>query len=262
MFVFTFGRANFFQPGNTAPLLKTLLKDLQEKSGVDVPFTKDNTFVFDNESFLSLAKCKNGEKFSLEQKNEFTKSWDRAVIEYGNLVERIVRCTPHIVRDTLSLNEAQQLIKKLHRPLAEVIRLIQENILLAEKHKVERLKGATTSSPSPSTTVTSSLSPPTTTTTTTTTSSPSSPTTTTSTNNSSDDDISIPQYSGEVVKLPYPRTVCTSKSCTRVVLVEGVQKVDYNTHCHEHCYLQGVEQEVINNPILRFCAAMGDTRGK
>lgn len=236
MFVFTFGRANFFRPGNTAPLLKTLLKDLNGNTGVDVSFTSDNTFVFDNESFLFLAKCKNGENFSSDQKREFARSWDTSVAEYGKLVERIVRCKPHLVRDTRSLNDAQQLIKKLHRPLAEVIRLIQENIQLAEKHKLDRLNGRTTSSLSPLSSTT--------------------------TNNSSDDHISIPQYLGDVIQLPYPRTVCTSKSCIRVILVEGVQKVDYSSHCHEHCHLKGVEQEVINNPALKACVSMDPERGK
>jgi hypothetical protein len=66
----------------------------------------------------------------------------------------------------------------------------------------------------------------------------------------------VPQYSAEVIPLPYPRTVCTSKTCTSIVFVEGKRKVDYKTHCHEHCYLRGVEQEVIKNSALKKCAAM------
>lgn len=133
MFIFTFGRSSFYKPGNTAPLLKKLLKELCDKMGVDVPFIKDNTFTFDNESFRFLAMQNNGVEFSREQIQEFSKSWNTSVKEYGNLVERIVRCTPHIIRNTISLNETQQLIRKLHRPIAEVIRLVQENIQLTEK---------------------------------------------------------------------------------------------------------------------------------
>jgi GTPase SAR1 family protein len=232
MFVFTFGRSSFYVPGHTAPLLKTLLKELYDRTGVDVPFTKDNTFSFDNESFRFLAIHKNGVEFSRDQIQDFSKSWDVSVKEYGNLVERIVRCTPHIVRDTLSLNEAQQLIKKLHRPIPEVIRLIQENIQLAKKYKLEQLNDATKTTAS------------------------------TTTNSLSNNHISVPQYSAEFINLPYPRTVCTTESCTRVIIVEGVQKVDYSSHCHEHCYLENVQPELINNPALKACAAMDQILGK
>jgi len=41
----------------------------------------------------------------------------------------------HAIRDTLSLNEAEHLIRKLPRPIAETARLIEENIQLAKEHK-------------------------------------------------------------------------------------------------------------------------------
>jgi GTPase SAR1 family protein len=226
MFVFTFARTNFYTPGHTAPILKSLLRELSDKNGIDVPFTSDNTFCFDNESFRFLAVQEKGVEYLSEQVQEFSKSWNVSVKEYGNLVDRIVNCTPHMIRDTLSLNEAQQLIRKLHRPIAEIMRFIEENIQLAEKYKAERSNDATTTI-----------------------------------NSSSSDHISVPQYSAEVVVLPYPRTVCTSESCIRIIVVESVQKIDYSTHCHEHCYLTGVEQEVINNPALKACTAMNQTLG-
>lgn len=77
-----------------------------------------------------------------------------------------------------------------------------------------------------------------------------------------DNHISVPQFSAKVIELNYPRTVCTSESCTRVIDIEGVQTVDYNSHCHEHCYLTGVEQEVINNPDLKQCSAMDQLLGR
>ncbi|CAF3125543.1 unnamed protein product [Rotaria sp. Silwood2] len=66
----------------------------------------------------------------------------------------------------------------------------------------------------------------------------------------------IPQKVAEVVLLEYPRTICTSKKFSKVVKVNDEMKVDYIVQCHRHCYLQGVEQEVINNPILKHCRAI------
>lgn len=157
----------------------------------------------------------------------FRESWDASIKEYGELIERITRCKRHVIRDTLSLNEARQLIGKLHRPVAEIARLIEENILLAERFKSERFNNGTTTVSDPTS-----------------------------------DYILVPQYSAEIIFLPYPRTVCTSESCTEFVVIEGRNQIDYITHCHEHCYLTGVEQEVINNPALIGCAAMDRKSGR
>ncbi|CAG8663956.1 2548_t:CDS:1 [Cetraspora pellucida] len=61
----------------------------------------------------------------------------------------------------------------------------------------------------------------------------------------------IPQQVIETRQLGYPRTVCTG--CNYEV-VNG--KVNYKSHCHEHCYLNGVETELLNNAKLLQCAAI------
>jgi GTP-binding protein EngB required for normal cell division len=220
IFVFTNARSTFYLPGTTAPLLKGLLKELRENTGVDVPFVKDNTFSFDNESFRFLATYKRGMRFTPEQTQDFSRSWDVSVNEFACLVSRIVTCKAHAVRDTVSLNEAQQLIRKLTRPIGEIATLIQENIQLAQRHKHNLLNKP-----------------------------PSIPD-------------RMPQKNATIVFLDHPRTVCTSDECTRVVMVDGEQKVDYPSRCHAHCHLKGVEQEVIRNPILKHCAAMNKLTGK
>ena len=226
MFIFTHARATFFKPGDTTPLLKKLLEELSDKGGIDVPFTRDNTFFFDNESFRFLALRHNGIQSSPAETEAFRASWDTSIQEYGKVIDRIARCERHLIRDTLSLNEARQLIGKLHRPIAEITCLIQENIQLAEKYKLERVINGTA-------TIDDELS----------------------------NAISVPQYSAEIIPLHYPRTVCTSESCTELVLVEGRDEIDYVSHCHDHCYLQGVEQEVIHNPALKNCAAIDRISG-
>ena len=146
MFVFTNARATQFEPGATAPLLKELLRGLKDQSNTEVPFSRDNSFLFDNEAFRFLALYKNNVKHSPEEKRDYTRSWDYSIQEFRRLITRIMRCDKHATRDTLSLNEAQQLIRKLARPIAEIATMIQENIQLAQQHKNDV---ASSSTPTP-----------------------------------------------------------------------------------------------------------------
>ncbi|CAF2713679.1 unnamed protein product [Rotaria sp. Silwood2] len=51
MFIFTNARTNFYMPGGTSKQLKILLNELEATTRNHVPFIKENTFLFDNESF-------------------------------------------------------------------------------------------------------------------------------------------------------------------------------------------------------------------
>ena len=55
MFVFTNSQSTFFKRGETTTIFKALLKEVREKFHVTVPFSTENTFMFDNESFRFLA---------------------------------------------------------------------------------------------------------------------------------------------------------------------------------------------------------------
>jgi GTPase SAR1 family protein len=140
MFIFTSGRTTFYRPGSTTPLVRSLLKELYDTWKVEVPFNKGNTFIFDNEAFRFLALHKNGMRFSADEVNTYSKSWEISVTEVSRLIERILECSLHAIRDSLSINDAQQLIRLLTRPIGEIARLIQENIQLAEKYKQNVLK--------------------------------------------------------------------------------------------------------------------------
>ena len=214
MFVFTNARATSYQPGPSAPILRALLTSLEEKSHKKIPFSRENTFLFDNEAFRFLALSKNGVTFSKEEKSDYSRSWDYTIHEFSHLMKRIILCEKHATSDALSLNEAQQLIRKLSRPIGEIATLIEENIQLAEKHKNDVRSGNT---PTPQ---------------------------------------MLPQKDVKTIPLGYPRTVCANNKCTRVIVVDGIDKVDYFQHCHPQCFLQGVEIETLRNEKLKECAAM------
>jgi hypothetical protein len=220
MFVFTNGRATFYRLGSTAPLIRKLIEGLNQTWNVEIPFNTGNSFTFDNEAFRFLAACKNGIKFSDEEVNNFGKSWMKSVEEFSRLIQRILQCDPHAVRDSLSINSAQQLIRLLTRPVGEIARLIQENLQLAEKYKQDFLRNPAAAVPK-----------------------------------------RIPQKTGKFVPFDFPRTVCTNKKCTQIIVVDDQRTVDYTTHCHSECYLRDVERECVGHPILQYCDAIDKRTG-
>jgi hypothetical protein len=220
MFVFTNSRSTSFQPGPSAPLLRELLRGLKDQSDTEVPFSKENAFSFDNEAFRFLALCKNGVEFDPVEKQDYRRSWDYTIKEFSRLILRIIKCEKHAVKDTLSLNEAQQLIRKLSRPIGEIATLIEENIQLAKQHKDNVVSNR-------------ALTPQ-----------------------------ILPQRDAKVVPLGHPRTVSSNNKYTKLVTVDGIEKLDYTSHCHPHCFLTGIEQDVIGHEKLKHCSAMNKETGK
>ncbi|CAF3510907.1 unnamed protein product [Rotaria sp. Silwood1] len=135
IFIFTNARATFFAPGNTKKLIENLLRKHQDEHGVVIPFSKENTFLFDNEPFRYLAVRKNGIQLDDQQTQSYSRSWDHSVKEYSRFMSHMITRPLHAVANTISLNEAEQLIRKLPRPIAETAKLIEENIQLAQEHK-------------------------------------------------------------------------------------------------------------------------------
>ena len=141
MFVFTHSRATNFEPGDTTTIVRNLLNNPKKLINVKVPFNRDNCFLFDNESFRFVAVCQQGITHLLPQKDEFSTSWSRSVNEIYRMIEYILKCGRHAVQETRSLAEARQLMTQLARPIAEAVKLIEENRLLAENYKLKILEG-------------------------------------------------------------------------------------------------------------------------
>ncbi|CAF3413700.1 unnamed protein product [Rotaria socialis] len=134
VFIFTSARTTHFAPGNSKKLLQTLLKEYSDRYQQEIPFAKANTFLVDNEAFRYLALHKKGIQTNDEQVQAYRQSWDYTIKESERFIEYVSHLPLQAIASTLSLNEAEQLIKKLSRPIAETIRLIQYNIQLATQH--------------------------------------------------------------------------------------------------------------------------------
>ncbi|CAF4093642.1 unnamed protein product [Rotaria sp. Silwood2] len=137
IFCFTNTRATFFAPGNTGPLLKSMLTSYSFK---DILFKKSNTFCFDNESFRYLVACNNGIKFDDYQKDEYKRSWVTSVNETNRFMEYICNeLKPYLQKNWMSIEHAQFQINRMIRPVLETIKNMMRNKILLNKNSSKSL---------------------------------------------------------------------------------------------------------------------------
>ncbi|CAM4865629.1 unnamed protein product [Rotaria socialis] len=131
IFCFTNARSTFYSPGDTAPLLKNLLKSFSMN---DIPFKRDNTFCFDNESFRYLVSLQDGIDFSNDEKHDYEMSWSTSAKESNRLIEYIqttlIEC--RLDSEWKSIKRAQVEINHMIRPMLHVMQNILRNNILYE----------------------------------------------------------------------------------------------------------------------------------
>jgi GTP-binding protein EngB required for normal cell division len=132
IFCFTNARSTFYTPGDTAPLLKEMLRSLPMNN---ILFHKENAFCFDNESFRYLVALQNGVLFNELDKHEYEMSWLNSVKESNRLLEYIItKLTAYRMQDGRpSIKHAQLEIDLLIRPILEAIRNILRNLILSKQ---------------------------------------------------------------------------------------------------------------------------------
>ena len=218
VFCFTNARSTFYRPGDTLPALKSLL---EQNKDITIKLCKDTIYCMDNESFRFLCAIHNGVQFDAEEKRNFAVSWDKSVAESNRLFAHVEGIKPHSTKDTISLNDARNVILNLTRPMADISKNIQTNIAIIDDKKKEVQS--------------SKLS-----------------------HKELMDKLYIPQMVLVPKELSSPRTVCTSHGCVQYHTLPGTNEriTEYNTHCHVSCGRTGVEKETHPNPALKNCAAM------
>lgn len=136
VFCFTNSRSTFYKPGDTLPALRALLVE----NRVNIETNGDTIYSIDNEAVRFLAAMKAGIGFEDEQRNNFSTSWRRSVDETERLMKRFAVIKPHLVKNTLSINDSRRMISALNRPIAEISSIIQENISAIKKTEVQLSK--------------------------------------------------------------------------------------------------------------------------
>ncbi|CAF3208193.1 unnamed protein product [Rotaria sp. Silwood2] len=137
VFCFTNARSTFYTPGNTAPLLKTMLASLSTN---DISFKKENAFCFDSESFRYLVALRNKIEFTDEEKQEYQMSWSTSVKESNHLIDYIENklTVYHIENGWQSIKHAQFEITYMIRPILETMRNILRNFLLCKSDQTNQ----------------------------------------------------------------------------------------------------------------------------
>ncbi|TFA98453.1 hypothetical protein CCMA1212_009627 [Trichoderma ghanense] len=215
-FGFTNTRISNYAPGDTFKPLKALLDG---QSDIPITLSTATTYCFDSESFRYLAAYKQG--ISMDNEDEFRRSWDHSSKEAHRLLNYFASTQPHPVTSTLSLNGARKLILELTKPMASISDSIKKNIRLCEDKKLELTDTRLTA-------------------------------------DKLRKRLHLERIQFKAIKLDRPRTVCKNPDCCDFKdsgLDDGVVVTIYKTHCHAQCYLNNVTQDVVADPGLIRCAA-------
>jgi GTPase SAR1 family protein len=133
IFCFTNARSTFYTPGDTAPLLRTMLNSLS-LSGIQ--FEKQNTFCLDSESFRYLVALKSGIELIANDKHEYETSWTTSVKESNRLIKHIdTKLSAYVVKNGWqSVKHAQFEISHMIRQILEAMRNILRNMIICKKN--------------------------------------------------------------------------------------------------------------------------------
>lgn len=192
VFGFTNTRISNYMPGDAFKPLQSLMNKYQQ---VKMTLHRANTYCFDSESFRYLAALKQNGR-AMDNEDDFRRSWKRSEEESKRLLTHFQSLEPHLVKGTLSLNRARDLITKLTKPMAEIMDVINRTIRINEDHiqelNDEKCKGDELKKR-----------------------------------------MHFQRIDKLTKPLSKPRTVCTDSSC--VDFVQGVDKkvINYKTHCHK-----------------------------
>ena len=194
VFCFTNSRSTFYSPGDTIASLKALLN----ATDVDITLNRDTIYCIDNEAvrYLAAVATRSPVTFDNNQRHHFSESWSKSARETGRLVERFASLGPHLVKNTLSINDVRQMIVGLTRPLVDITVDIRRTVdaiddcrqkLLWSNSSRERMV----------------------------------------------QNLYIPTFEIKTVLLKSPLTVCTSQNCMRPVVEGHLRRISYQ--CSRKC---------------------------
>ncbi|KAI9687021.1 MAG: hypothetical protein M1822_002431 [Bathelium mastoideum] len=216
VFGFTNTRISGYTPGDTFGPLTRLLR---ERPQIGVTLSIPTTYCFDSESFRYLAAYKSG--VTLDNKEDYDRSWDHSRRESVRLIEHFKGNSPHRVKSTLSLNGARQIISELTKPLADISQAIRGSIALTEE-TMQRLKDDRLS------------------------------------DDQLRNQLHVQKIQLNTVALNQPRTVCGNGDCVEARndgKGPGSTVTLYKRQCHPVCYLDNVPLNQPSPPGLINCAA-------
>lgn len=221
VFGFTSTRGSNYRPGDTFEPLQCELKTFTD---IDFGLFQHTVYCFDSESFRYLAAHHKG--VDLGHHDDYSLSWENSANESQRLLTYFQKLTPHLVKSTISLNETRHMITELTKPMAEIMRKMDNTIKANEvaiqslsKDRVEKkdLKKH----------------------------------------------MYVTMMTLQAHKLDQPRTVCSHTNCVEYK-DDGTDpgkvnlRIVYKTQCHNPCHLNNVPVDQIAHPDLINCTAFSN----
>jgi hypothetical protein len=139
-FVFTNARSSFYKPCSKFKIMKALFSEWETAQCVKIPFAQNNCFLFDSEAFRFSAAKKNCIEYRSCDEEMYHTSWNHSTKELRRLIDFVLKCPVYSTSGWNTLYEARDLAYRTARPIAELVRLIQENISLAKYYKDDLLR--------------------------------------------------------------------------------------------------------------------------
>jgi hypothetical protein len=176
----------------------------------------------DFEEDTSSDEGEDGSQLDLDRRNAHN-CWYNSVNEIKRTLQYLTSLSPHSLKGTFTVYQAQKAIYLLAEPLATLIELLETNIkeLATEKQRLEQLKGDVALKKT---------------------------------------QLEIEITNIKSKKIDYPRTVCAAPKCTDTVTDDSgnVTNIHYRSHCHPRCRLWNVTTRITNLERLKNCTAMGN----
>ncbi|KAH9389541.1 hypothetical protein TYRP_023191 [Tyrophagus putrescentiae] len=182
-FCFTYSRNTFFRAGDGLHMLNNLLnEEFPEANLILKP--KINCFFIDNEAYRFLVAKKAGYPYEDDEIKTYNEAWNKSAAQTEQMLSFIVKKNPHNLQSTFKLNMAQNFIAELADPIVQLQKNIYLNICKIERQRENIENGFST--------VDNML-----------------------------NTMQMTVYDLECVKLDSPNTVCASKKCKKINMIDG-----------------------------------------
>lgn len=198
------------------------LEDLLLTKNTGIELGDQNTFFFDSEGFRYLAAMKLLGR-SIGAQDIFEESWKKSSDEARRLLRTTLKLPMHSVQMTLTMNETRNMITKMTKPMIAMSIAIKTT-----KTKIEKAIVETRELLEQGLQLDKKL----------------------------DVDYIVPVEK----KVPWPRTVCCHKDCTKRVRKGERSVTEYKQICHDNCKIASAGDEIMADPNLTGCSAF-DCKG-
>uniref|UniRef100_A0A914XVP9 G domain-containing protein n=1 Tax=Panagrolaimus superbus TaxID=310955 RepID=A0A914XVP9_9BILA len=215
--VFTNAGSTLYGYGNTLNILKTFVKEVQERSQNVIPLESKNIFCVDNEAIGVIYGHYKGETFKDEVIVSSTYSWNHSVKETHRIFDYFTSLTPHSTNATKATNQIRQVLWELYTILTDLNDKITQNKKILDE-QTQQLKDLEE-------------------------------------HLAARQNVNYQGVEVQNTRLSNPTTVCCGAKCTEQIKSPNscVLQTFYKQSCCLSCHLRNVNENQIGHANLRQC---------